>query len=238
MAFMSTVAFLPLFMQMGQGVAATTSGLATLPLMMSLMTSALGSGFLVARTGRYKIMMLAGCVVTFLGIWLLSRMHADTSRLGLSWRMAVLGVGLGPAQSLFGLAIQNALPTRDLGVATSSNQFFRQIGSTIGVAIFGAYLTNRLDSGLGKIMPGVDLGRLQAMGTHTAAGATSMVPQFIRDLVVTAVTDTFAAGLAIVVVAGIVVLFIPELPLRESLTEVETDLEEVASSFMPGPTHL
>ena len=65
-----------------------------------------------------------------------------------------------------------------------------------------------------------------------------MVPQFIRDLVVTAVTDTFAAGLAIVVVAGIVVLFIPELPLRESLTEVETDLEEVASSFMPGPTHL
>ena len=135
------------------------------------------------------------------------------------------------------MAIQNALPARDLGVATSSNQFFRQIGSTIGVALFGAFLTNRLDSRLGKIMPGVNLGMLQGLGHRAAAGAGHMVPAFIRNLIVSAVTDTFTAGLYFVVLAGLVVLFIPELPLRESLTEVEGDLEEVASTFMPAPTH-
>jgi hypothetical protein len=239
MAFMSAVAFLPLFMQMGQGVAATTSGLATLPLMFSLMASALGCGLLVARTGRYKVMMLVGIIVSFIGIWLLSRMHADTSRMDLSWRMAVLGLGLGPGQSLFGLAIQNALPARDLGVATSSNQFFRQIGSTIGVALFGAFLTNRLDGSLGKFMPGVNLGTLQGMGSRAAAhgGAAHAVPGFIRDLIVTAITDTFTAGLYVVALAGLVVLLIPEIPLRETLN-VEADVEEVATTFMPGPAHM
>src|SRR5204863_8324525 len=95
MSFMSTVAFLPLFMQLGQGVAATTSGLSTLPLMAGLMGSSIVAGRLVSKTGNYKPFMIGGVVVTMLGIWLLSRMHADTSRLDLAWRLAVLGGGRG-----------------------------------------------------------------------------------------------------------------------------------------------
>lgn len=215
MSFMSTVAFLPLFMQLGQGVAATTSGLATLPLMGGLMVSSIFAGRMVSRTGAYKPYMIGGVAITFLGIWLLSRMHADTSRLDLAWRMAVLGVGLGPGQSLFSLAVQNAMPVERLGVVTSSNQFFRQIGSTIGVAVFGTFLTARLNAGLGRIMPGVDVGKLQGMGA-AHGGAAPALPRFIEVIISDAVTGVFALGLWVVAAALLVVLLIPRIPLRDA----------------------
>jgi MFS family permease len=214
MSFMSTVAFLPLFMQLGQGVKATTSGLSTLPLMGGLMLSSIVSGRLVTRTGKYKPFMLAGVAVTFIGILLLSRMHASTSRVDLALRMLVLGIGLGPGQSLFSLAIQNAMPPQQLGVVTSSSQFFRQIGSTMGVALFGTFLTNHLNQALGKVMPGIDVGKLQGMAA-AAGGAPMQAPPFVKEIVATAITDTFALGLYIVVVAVLVVLLIPQLPMRD-----------------------
>ncbi len=218
MSFMSTVAFLPLFMQLGQGVKATTSGLSTLPLMGGLLVSSILSGRLVTRTGKYKPMMIGGVVVTFIGIFLLSRMHAGTTRLDLAWRMAVLGIGLGPGQSLFSLAVQNAMPIERLGVVTSSSQFFRQIGSTMGVAIFGTFLTSNLNAGLGKIMPGIDVGKLQGMGAAQAAkggGAGMQLPDFIKTIITDAITGVFALGLYVVAVALLVVLFIPQLPMRD-----------------------
>ncbi|MFL5296893.1 MAG: MDR family MFS transporter [Phenylobacterium sp.] len=216
MSFMSTVAFLPLFMQLGQGVAATTSGLSTLPLMAGLMGSSIAAGRVVTRTGAYKPLMIAGILVTIVGIWLLSRMHADTSRLDLSWRMLVLGIGLGPGQSLFSLAVQNALPPDRLGVVTSASQFFRQIGSTMGVAIFGTVLTANLNRSLGKIMPGIDVGKLQGMGAARAAGAHApQLPPFIKTIITDAITGVFSLGIYVVAVALLVVFLIPRVPLRD-----------------------
>ena len=215
MSFMSTVAFLPLFMQLGQGVAATTSGLSTLPMMAGIMGSSILSGRLVSKTGIYKPYMIGGVLVTALGIWLLSQMHAETSRLDLAWRMLVLGIGLGPGQSLFSLAVQNAMPISRLGVVTSSSQFFRQIGSTIGVAVFGTLLTNQLNAGLGKIMPGVDVGKLQGMGAQAAGGKLAL-PTFVRDIIASAITDTFALGLWLVALALAVVFLIPQIPMRDA----------------------
>ena len=215
MSFMSTVAFLPLFMQLGQGVAATTSGLSTLPLMAGIMGSSILSGRLVSRTGIYKPYMIGGVLVTALGIWLLSQMHAETTRLDLAWRMLVLGIGLGPGQSLFSLAVQNAMPISRLGVVTSSSQFFRQIGSTIGVAVFGTLLTNQLNAGLGKIMPGVDVGKLQGMGAQATGGKLAL-PAFVRDIIASAITDTFALGLWVLALALAVVFLIPQIPMRDA----------------------
>ena len=135
-------------MQLGQGVQATTSGLSTLPLMIGLIVAATVSGRLVTRTGRYKPFMLAGMSVLFIATFLMSQMTYGTTRFDLGWRMALLGVGLGPLQSLYSVAIQNAVPMNRIGVVTSANQFFRQIGSTVGVAIFGTLLTNGLNSKL------------------------------------------------------------------------------------------
>ncbi|MDB5456079.1 MAG: drug resistance transporter, EmrB/QacA subfamily, partial [Caulobacter sp.] len=168
MAFLGVVTFLPLYMQLGMGVDATTSGLAILPLMGGLIISSTVAGQLVSRLGRYKPLMIAGAVLLLVGVWLLSRVTIHTTLPDLCWRMLIVGLGLGPGQSLFGLAAQNAVSPRDIGVATSSNQFFRQIGSTIGVALFGALLTHRLaDSG-----QGMDLGALQGLALRaTATGA-------------------------------------------------------------------
>lgn len=241
MAFMSTVAFLPLFMQLGQGVNATISGLSMVPLMAGLMASSIVSGRLVTKTGFYKPYMLGGIVVTALGIWLLSRMTVDTSRLDLSVRMFVLGVGLGPGQSLFSLAVQNAMPVERLGVVTSSSQFFRQIGSTVGVALFGTLLTDRLNAGLGKIMPGVDIGTLQGMGAMAQAqGHAPAMPAFVKTIISSAVTDTFAIGLYVLAVALLVVFLIPQLPLREGTGPMgaQASKKEDGETVIPGEAHL
>jgi hypothetical protein len=99
-------------------------------------------------------------------------------------------------------------------VVTSSSQFFRQIGSTMGVALFGTFLTNHLNQALGKVMPGIDVGKLQGMAA-AAGGAPMQAPPFVKEIVATAITDTFALGLYIVVVAVLVVLLIPQLPMRD-----------------------
>jgi EmrB/QacA subfamily drug resistance transporter len=238
MSFMSTVAFLPLFQQLGQGVAATTSGLAQLPLMVGLFGSSILSGQLVSKTGKYRAMMIGGLIVTFAGIWLLSRMHADTSRLDLAWRMLVLGIGLGPGQSMFGLVIQNAMPPEKLGVVTSSSQFFRQIGSTMGVAIFGTFLTANLNSGLGKIMPGVDVGKLRAMGGAAHAGAAPVLPTFIKVIISEAITGVFALGLYVVAVAFLVTLLIPNLPMRDRSLMGAQASDKDDETVIPAEAHL
>jgi MFS family permease len=239
MSFMSTVAFLPLFQQLGQGVAATTSGLSQLPLMFGLFASSILCGRLVSKTGKYKGFMVGGVIVTFIGIWLLSRMHAETTRLDLAWRMLVLGIGLGPGQSLFSIAIQNAMPIERLGVVTSSSQFFRQIGSTMGVAIFGTFLTANLNSGLGKVMPGVDVGKLRAMGGMTPSGAAPMLPQFIRDIISDAITGVFALGLYVVAAALLVTLLIPRVPMRDlGLMGAQASKKDDGETVIPAEAHL
>ncbi|MDB5046219.1 MAG: drug resistance transporter, EmrB/QacA subfamily, partial [Deinococcus sp.] len=174
MAFIGIVMFLPLFMQTVQGVSATNSGLAMLPLMAGLIVSSIVAGNLAARTGNYKPFLLGGTAILIVGVFLLTRIGIGTTRLDLGWRMFVVGFGLGPAMSLFNVAVQNAVPLHQMGVATSSSQFFRQIGSTIGAAIFGTLLLNNLQTELPKYLPtvpglanaakNINLGEMRASG--------------------------------------------------------------------------
>ena len=208
--------------------------------MLGLFSSSILSGRMVSKSGKYKGFMIGGVVVTFVGIWLLSRMHAETTRLDLAWRMLILGIGLGPGQSLFSIAVQNAMPIQQLGVVTSSSQFFRQIGSTMGVAIFGTFLTANLNSGLGKVMPGVDVGKLRAMGGMTHEGAAPMLPPFIRDIISDAITNVFALGLYVVAAALLVTLLIPVLPLRDigMMGAQASPKEDDPDTVIPAEAHL
>jgi EmrB/QacA subfamily drug resistance transporter len=221
MSFLSVVAFLPLFMQLGQGLQATTSGLSTLPLMAGLIVTATISGRMVTRTGRYKPFILAGVVMLLISTFLMSQMGHHTSRLDLGWRMALMGVGLGPLQGLFNVAIQNAVPMNRIGVVTSANQFFRQIGSTVGVAIFGTLLTNGLNNKLGAWavsngLPPMDLSKLrgESIGAQTHASVISL-PEPIRILIADAVTHVFLLSIVVVVIALVATVMIPELPMKE-----------------------
>jgi hypothetical protein len=136
--------------------------------------------------------------------------------------MFVLGVGLGPGQSLFNLAIQNAAPINRLGIVTSANQFFRQIGATIGIAIFGTLFTNNLnhklaESPMGKLIPHLDFGKLQAMNASAGggAGAHFTMPEPLKAIICSSITDVFFLGIFLVIAAFIVIIFIPHLPMRD-----------------------
>ncbi|MCB1670879.1 MAG: MDR family MFS transporter [Gammaproteobacteria bacterium] len=177
MAFLGVVMFMPLFMQVVLGVSATNSGFSMFPLMAGLMFGSILSGRLVSRSGQYKPYMIGGCSILVAGVILLTRIDVDTSPFGLAWRMAVVGLGLGPSQSLINIIIQNAFPPSKIGVATSSTQFFRQIGNTVGVAVFGTLLTLNLSSQLSSAsaaMPGLgggtmDLNQAQSNAMNPAA---------------------------------------------------------------------
>jgi EmrB/QacA subfamily drug resistance transporter len=170
MAFLGIVLFMPLYMQVVQGINATQSGLALLPMMGGVIVSSMISGRLVTRFGRYKPFMAVGGVLLLIGVITLTMIGPETTSRDLAWRLALTGIGLGPAQNLFSLVIQNAVPVTDLGAATGMSQFSRQIGSTVGVAIFGTFLTHSLTSELPKhvpLLPGesahtLDLGHAQS----------------------------------------------------------------------------
>jgi EmrB/QacA subfamily drug resistance transporter len=221
MSFLSVVAFLPLFMQLGQGVQATTSGLSTLPLMLGLILAATVAGRLVTRTGRYKPFMLFGMIVLLIGTYLLSQMSYHTTRFDLGLRMAILGIGLGPLQSLYGVAIQNAVPLNRIGVVTSANQFFRQIGSTVGVAIFGTLLANGLNAKLlswsvGAGLPPLNLSTLRNLSVEAQVHSSVIaVPEPIRILIADSVTHVFLLSITVVIIALFATTMIPELPMRE-----------------------
>ncbi len=228
MAFMGLVAFLPLYMQVGQGVAATVSGLSMLPMTLGLIAAATGSGLLVHRLGRYKRVMLGGGALSTLAAFLLMSLTPTTSPWGVCWRVGLLGLGLGPAQSLFNLAVQNSIERKDIGAATSAGQFFRQVGQTVGVAVFGAVLTHNLVTHPAAPTPGVaahvlslsDLERLSVQGAAAArrAGPTRIDPQ-VRETVTDAVRGVILSGALVCLLAFCATLLVPDLPLASGRKE-------------------
>lgn len=228
MAFMGMVAFLPLYMQLGLGMPAAKSGLAMTPLTLGLILAATASGFIVNRLGRYKAVMVGGAALTTLAAFLLSRTPADASLFDLMWRVTLLGVGLGPAQSVFNLASQNAVPRSQLGVATSAGQFFRQVGSTVGVAVFGAVLTHNLAEPPSRTSsePAAQVRTLSLADLEKLALSTSMGPQAkasgeapavdpaVRETVTEAILGVIFAGVIVCFLGFLCTLAVPALPLH------------------------
>jgi EmrB/QacA subfamily drug resistance transporter len=222
MAFMGMVAFLPLYMQLGLGMPAAKSGLAMTPLTLGLILAATASGFLVNKLGRYKAVMVGGAALTTLAAFLLSQTPSDASLFDLMWRVTLLGIGLGPAQSVFNLASQNAVPRAQLGVATSAGQFFRQVGSTVGVAVFGAVLTHNLAEPprRGEPAPTAQVQTLSLADLEKLAMSSSMSPDAeavdpaVRETVTEAILGVIFAGFIVCLLGFTATLAVPALPLQ------------------------
>ncbi|MEW1824869.1 MFS transporter [Streptomyces sp. NPDC088196] len=152
-ALFGAASYLPTFLQMVDGASATESGLLMLPMMGGIVGASIISGQLISHTGRYKIYPLLGSALATLGMWLLSRLEVDTSRLQYSIWMAVLGAGIGMVMPVLVLAVQNSVRPADLGTATSANNYFRQIGGSVGAAVFGTLFANRLTDALRDRIP-------------------------------------------------------------------------------------
>jgi len=167
-AFLSAMFFLPLYLIQVKGISATLSGLTITPLTIGSIIGAIGAGQLASRWGRYKPLMIAGMVWLLLNLlamhWLI---RVDTPLWQVLALMVSMGLGLGPGMPLFTLAVQNAVPPERLGTASSATQFFRQIGSTIGIALMGAVLAASLQSQLTANLPAqfqnsqIDIGQMR-----------------------------------------------------------------------------
>jgi EmrB/QacA subfamily drug resistance transporter len=242
MAFMGTIVYLPLFLQIGLGIQATNSGMLLLPLMAGLIVSATLSGRLVTRTGKYKGMMYVGVGTQMLGLFLMSQLHSDSRQWDVVWRLFIVGIGLGPSQSLFNMVSQSAAPLRQVGVATSTVMFLRQCGGMIGVSILGAMLMGKLNESLQKMFPGVDvnLGDMQKMAA-TATGEVRVPPAFAQSIS-DAMSFIFIGATIILVLGVIAIIFIPQIQLRgrapgqnlEKATEELSPAGPVTSEAQPA----
>jgi EmrB/QacA subfamily drug resistance transporter len=153
MGMFGIIIYLPLFMQGVMGVSATQSGSLLTPLMMAAVVGAVAAGQFTSRTGRYKPLALAGSILIALSMLLFARMGGDTLRAEVVRAMVLAGLGLGLIQPVYTLAVQNAAPREHMGAATASTQFFRSIGSTMGVAIFGSVLLTIYKHDFGSGVP-------------------------------------------------------------------------------------
>ncbi|MBE8476227.1 MFS transporter [Streptomyces justiciae] len=171
-ALFGAASYLPTFLQMVDGASATESGLLMLPMMGGIVGASIISGQLISHTGRYKLWPVLGGALSVLGMWLLSRLEVDTPRLHYSLWMAVLGAGIGMVMPVLILAVQNSVRPADLGTATSANNYFRQIGGSVGAAIFGTLFADRLSDALAKRLP----------PTAGLPDAESITPQLVHAL--------------------------------------------------------
>jgi predicted MFS family arabinose efflux permease len=151
LAMFGAIIFIPLFLQLVYGVSPTSSGLRMLPLMAGLLGASVVSGRIISRIGRYKAFPVAGTAVTTLGMFLLSRLEVGTKPWLASVFMLVVGVGIGLVMQVLVLVVQNDAPVREVGVATSTATFFRSMGGSLGVALFGAIFASRLAGQLASV---------------------------------------------------------------------------------------
>ncbi|MGB6058093.1 MAG: MDR family MFS transporter [Microthrixaceae bacterium] len=228
-----SISFLPLFLQAVSGVSATSSGLLMLPMMAGVMSTSIASGRIVARTGKYRVWPIVGMCVAVLGAVLLSTIHPHTSIALISFYSLVLGIGMGMVMQTIVIVVQNAVDFSDMGVATSSVTFFRQIGGSFGVAVFGTVLTTTIARELPGLLPA---------GADPATVAEALnSPDTVRDLpsaLREAGLEAMARGLhwmflgaAVALAAGIAVAWaLKEIPLRETIGSAASDASKPGSA--------
>ena len=180
MAMFGAIIYLPLFLQLVYGASATSSGLRMIPLMGGLLTAAILSGRAITRFGRYKIFPLVGTVVLVLGMFLLSRLDVDSDAWVASLYMAIVGIGLGLVMQVLVLIVQNDARPQDIGVVTSTATFFRSVGGSFGVALFGAIFASRLASELSRL-PADVIAKLGDVGAIDPARAKQLPPEVRAD---------------------------------------------------------
>ncbi|HEX6422932.1 MAG TPA: MDR family MFS transporter [Acidimicrobiales bacterium] len=207
LAMFGAITYIPTFLQVANGVSATNSGLLLVPIMGGLLISSIVSGQVITRTGRYRRFPIAGMAVTTVGMLLLSTLDAGSSRWESAAYMVVLGAGLGMVMQILVLAAQNEAPVTDLGVVTSTVTFFRSVGGSVGVAVFGAVFSARVTHLLGGAAPtGMTPEQIAAL---PAAEQAQMAGAFAE-----AITLVFRAAVPLLVVGFALTWLLRDVALR------------------------
>ena len=219
-AMFSTIAYLPTYLQMVNGVSATMSGLMLIPMTAGMLTSTIGTGRLISATGRYKIWLVLGPVIGAVGLALLSTIDAATPYWVIAAGMFIVGLGVGCSMQNLMLVVQNDVPHRIVGVATSSVAYFRQIGASVGIAVVGSLFVHRLIDAFAAMprnpsgRPAVDPGEVRSLTPQVLASLPAPTRAAIADAFATALPPLFQDGGPGMMVGVVVALFIKERPLR------------------------
>lgn len=227
MVMFGILIYVPVFTQGVLGANATVSGLLMLPFMVGHIVFGLVAGHIISRTGKYKALMLGGVALMVVGIAMLTQLSPSTSYLYLEVALLVFGIGLGLVFQQYVLVVQNAAARRDLGVATSLTQFFRNVGSTVGITLLGTVMTSGLTGAImNQLSPAL---ARQFRGQISQLDAGSLVDPNLAGSLAPEVVDALQAGLAhqlnlsflaalpLVGIAFVATLAIPNNPLRETL---------------------
>jgi MFS family permease len=215
---------MPTYLQMVTGVNATQAGLLMIPMMAALLVSSVGSGQLVSRTGRYKWVPITGAVFIAIGLSLLSTMTPDLPIWILCSYLAVLGLGLGMSMQILVLIVQNTFPNSQVGTATAGNNYFRQIGASIGTAVVGSLFVARLTDLLGTRLPAAAAGVTGNTNSLTP-GAVRDLPDAVREIIVgsynDALTPVFLYMVPLVLLSAVLLAFVKEVPLATTIERGE-----------------
>ncbi len=218
------LAYFPVFLQIALGLSATHSGLLLVPMLTASLVASLVSGRIVARWGRYRLVVASGPVLLGVGLALLSTMTVSTSPAAAAGYLLVFGLSMGVLIPVLILVIQNAVHPRDLGVATSSVQVFRQLGGSTGVAVFGALFNARLAGLLAARLPqdspvsDLEVSELIATPAVVATMEAS-VRDVIREAVALSSAQMFRLAIPVAIAATVAGLMFRGLPLRDVLPE-------------------
>ncbi len=222
-AMFGTLAYMPTFLQMVTGANATQAGFLMIPMMAGVLLTSIASGQLVTRTGRYKWLPITGMFIVAGALVLLSTMSPAMPVWVICSYLAIMGIGLGTSMQILVLIVQNQFPNSQVGMATASNNYFRQIGASLGSAVVGSLFATRLASLLTERLPSSGVG-----GSGDGGGINALTPALVRampeplrSIVVgsysDALTPIFVYMVPLLVLAGILLLFVKEIPLATTI---------------------
>jgi EmrB/QacA subfamily drug resistance transporter len=217
-AMFGAITYLPAFFQVVRGISPTISGVYLLPLMAGLLLVSIGSGQIIAKTGKYRFFPIAGSGVMTLGMFLLSLMGVGSSTFEDAVYMLVLGMGIGGVMQVLVIIVQNGVPHSELGVATSGATFFRSIGGAFGTAIFGAIFSNVLVGNLARHLHGVSL-PVGFSSSDATPALLGHLPALVRDGFIAGYAESiqtvFLVAVPIAALAFLASWLIPQNELRK-----------------------
>ena len=233
-AMFGGIVFLPVYLQIARGATPTQAGLQMLPLMLGLLVASITSGRIISRIGRYRMFPIIGTGLASLGMFVLSKSEVDTPYSQVALGMLLLGLGLGNVIQVLVLAVQNSSQPRDIGVATSGSTFFRQVGGSFGVAVFGAILSASLATRLLDAIPPALRDQIPVGSLTGSPEKIAALPPEIRDGVreafVASLDQVFLWAVPVCLIAFVLAWFLPERPLRSA----DDVLAEMARAPQPA----
>ena len=217
----AAIGFVPTFLQMSSGTSAAASGLLMIPMMVGLIGTSIVSGILITRTGRYKIFPIVGTVLTGIAMIAMTTLTAATPIWLICVFLFVFGAGLGLIMQVVVLVVQNAVPASEVGTATSTNNYFREVGAALGTAVFGTIFTTRLTENLQDVFSAAGASPADAANATSTLDPQTLgqLPDSVRDGIVNAYADALAPVFWYLVpfigLAFILALFLKQIPLSD-----------------------